>query len=98
MLLWVVGVILLSYYFGAACWSEQQRQEGTYGFVTRPGAPPEQVAKVATLVTPPAATRVAAAKSRAEVLPATAGPLPRFAFGAILSLLGAPGVRTVLRA
>ncbi|WP_405240630.1 hypothetical protein [Lentisalinibacter orientalis] len=68
--------------------------EGTYGFVTQPGAPPEQIAEVATPVTPPAATRVAATQTRAEMLPATASPLPWLALGGFLSLLGALAVRT----
>ena len=71
--------------------------EGTYGFVTQPGAPREQVARVTTPAsTPapaPATTRVAAAEPRAATLPATAGALPLFALGGILSLLGAVGLR-----
>jgi hypothetical protein len=69
--------------------------EGTYGFVTQPGAPREQVAVVTapTSTRAPAATRVAAAEPRAATLPATAGPLPWFALGGILSLLGAVGLR-----
>ncbi|MFU8896153.1 MAG: hypothetical protein ACNA8J_07175 [Gammaproteobacteria bacterium] len=71
--------------------------EGQYGFVTQPGAPLEQIA-VVTAPAPaaaaaPATTRVAVAQPRAATLPATAGPLPWFALGGILSLLGAGGLR-----
>jgi hypothetical protein len=71
--------------------------EGQYGFVTQPGAPLEQVAVVAAPAPAPALapapTRVAAVEPRAAMLPATAGPLPWFALGGLLSLLGAAGVR-----
>lgn len=67
--------------------------EGTYGFVTQPGAPIEQVAVVLSPSAAPAATRVAAVEPRAATLPATAGPLPWLALGGFLSLLGAVGVR-----
>lgn len=74
--------------------------EGQYGFVTQPGAPLEQVAVVTApaparraTATAPATTRVAAAEPRTAMLPATAGPLPWFALGGFLSLLGAVGVR-----
>jgi hypothetical protein len=71
--------------------------EGTYGFVTQPGAPREQIAVVtapASATAPaPAPTRVAAVEPRGAMLPATAGPLPWFALGGILFLLGAAGLR-----
>jgi hypothetical protein len=79
--------------------------EGTYGFVTQPGAPIEQVAVVTGPATTPApaTTRVAAVEPRdavqprAAMLPATAGPLPWFALGGLLSLLGAVGMRLARR-
>lgn len=71
--------------------------EGQYGFVTQPGAPLEQIAVVAppapATAPAPAPTRVAAVEPRAAMLPATAGPLPWFALGGFLSLLGAAGLR-----
>lgn len=74
--------------------------EGQYGFVTQPGAPREQVALVSAPRAPapaPAAstptTRVAAVEPRPARLPATAGPLPWFALGGLMSLLGAIGLR-----
>jgi hypothetical protein len=69
--------------------------EGQYGFATRPGVPVEQVAIVAPRATPPATTRVAAAppqQQRSATLPATAGSLPWFALGGMISLLGAFGL------
>lgn len=75
--------------------------EGQYGFVTQPGAPREQVASVRApargsgSASAPASgtTRVAAVEPRSSMLPATAGPLPWFALGGLLSLLGAVGIR-----
>jgi hypothetical protein len=69
--------------------------EGQYGFVTQPGAPLEQIAVVTApaAAAAPATTRVAVAEPRAAVLPATASPLPWFALGGVLSLLGAVGLR-----
>lgn len=69
--------------------------EGTYGFVTQPGAPVDQVAVVKTPAppAPPAPARVAAVEPRAATLPATAGVLPWFALGGFLSLLAAAGMR-----
>ena len=73
--------------------------EGQYGFVTQPGAPLEQVAVVTApaparaTATAPGTTRVAAVEPRPARLPATAGPLPWFALGGFISLLGAVGVR-----
>lgn len=67
--------------------------EGQYGFVTQPGAPPEQIAVVSPPAPAASRTRVATAEPRAAQLPATAGLLPWFALGGFLSLLGAVGVR-----
>lgn len=73
--------------------------EGQYGFVTQPGAPREQVASVTATApaTASARTRVAATERRPAMLPATAGPLPWFALGGFMSLLGAVGVRLIRR-
>jgi hypothetical protein len=75
--------------------------EGQYGFVTQPGVPTEAVA-VVTSPKAAAPTRVAAAQPqpraatqgqpRAAMLPATAGPLPWFALGGLLSLMGGLGL------
>lgn len=75
--------------------------EGQYGFVTQPGAPVEQVAVVKAPATVTATTsettRVATAQPRAATLPTTAGPLPWFALGGLLSLLGAGGLSLTRR-
>lgn len=73
--------------------------EGQYGFVTQPGASTEQLAVVSPRGRAAAteSTRVASAEPRADRLPTTAGPLPWFALGGLLSLLGAGGLRLTRR-
>lgn len=79
--------------------------EGQYGFATQPGASSDQLAEVRAPSTERASeTRVAttqqpqqAREPRADRLPATAGPLPWFAVGGLLSLLGAGGLRLARR-
>jgi len=76
--------------------------EGQYGFVSQPGAPLEEIAIVRRAPSTPAATspapvRTAATQPRADVLPATASPLPWFAFAGLLSLFGALTVRLIRR-
>jgi LPXTG-motif cell wall-anchored protein len=78
--------------------------EGRYGFATRPGVPPEQLARVVdpepetiTAAAAPATTNVLVAQrdTRPPVLPATASSLPWLAVAGVLSLLG--GVVLTLR-
>ena len=79
--------------------------EGQYGFVTQPGESSDQMAEMRAPTTERASeTRVATAQqpqqrrdSRADRLPATAGLLPWFAVGGLLSLLGAGGLRLTRR-
>jgi hypothetical protein len=76
--------------------------EGQYGFATKPGAPPEQLAEVIVptetmreeTAAPVATTEtvVAQRETRPAVLPSTAGPLPWLMLGGILSLLGGMGL------
>lgn len=67
--------------------------EGQYGFATQPGAPPQEVATVAPRQVEPRPgvderQTVAARGPLPAALPATASPLPWFALGGLLSLLG----------
>lgn len=71
--------------------------EGTYGFAVEPGAAPAEMVEVVEPRTP-AAEPVRLAKAeprparRATTLPATAGPLPLFALGGVLAMLGGLGM------
>lgn len=60
--------------------------EGMYGFSMAPGAPPAQVVEISEEPAP-----VAAAEPVIARLPSTAGPLPWFALGGLLSLAGGVG-------
>lgn len=76
--------------------------ENQYGFATKPGVPPEQLAKVAApaeLARPASAapmttteTAVARRDTSPAVLPTTAGPLPWLVLAGSLSLLGGLGL------
>ncbi len=61
--------------------------EGTYGFSLAPGAPPAQVVEISEEPAP-----VATAEPVVARLPSTAGPLPWFALGGLLSLAGGIGI------
>lgn len=76
--------------------------EGAYGFAVEPGAAPTELVEVVEPRTPAAEPeRLAQAEPRparrSTTLPATAGPLPLFALGGLLSLLGGLGMTTMRR-
>jgi len=76
--------------------------EGLYAFAMEPGATPAEQVQIVRQPTAPAreeaprqlAQAPAATTSRQRALPATAGPLPLFALGGLLSLLGGIGLTT----
>lgn len=75
--------------------------EGTYGFVTQPGARPDQVAQVtpraSTATAPSSSSRDSTMERRSAMLPATAGSMPWFALGGFLALASAVGLRIGFR-
>jgi hypothetical protein len=72
--------------------------EGRYGFTSRAGGTRDQFTRTSRPTTQPAATdwrsdnMVAQQDRRASTLPRTAGPLPWFALGGALSLMGGLGL------
>lgn len=71
--------------------------EGSYAFAVAPGAAPSEMVEVVETRAPAAEpVRLAQAEprpaSRATTLPATAGPLPLFALGGVLAMLGGLGM------
>lgn len=74
--------------------------EGAYGFAIEPGAAPADLVEVVKPRMPAAEpARLARAETRparrTTILPATAGPLPLFALGGLLSVLG--GIAMTMR-
>ncbi len=65
--------------------------EGMYAFSLAPGAPPAEVVEIVDEPAPVVATTTSPTRV-ADRLPSTAGPLPWFALGGLLSLAGGIGV------